>query len=439
MAINISTLFADIIDTPEQRKQKMLQQGMMEGQMLSSGLTGRARALAPLAQMAGQLGVQRNEDLRRAVQPMLGIDPRTTGEKVQEQIQGLDPNDPNSMLKIAQALQSIDPVRAASLRQLAAQKKQEQDTQKTQNDLNALRIEETKINIAAGKREAQEYLDTADLRERLQVANVEAAELSNQELASKINNPSENDTFERDTQTYPSTGLTIYTTGLGRKIVKDINGNILTGDEASLAVQEALDAQVQQAAAIRQAQTSGSQYAEIANTALNTAGSLTAQVGLLNSAISEIDRGAKVGTFDRLLAPFNANTAALQTVQNELGLGVISSTTFGALSQGELDLALQINAPATNDEQALKEWYIAKSAAVQKLAEAAKQQAIYFSNPGASIPGWITLQESVKAEREIREQALASGAENNPSRQKALEDLGLVPKKPTRSRRGRPL
>ena len=77
MAINISTLFADIIDTPEQRQQKLLQQGMAQGQLLASGLTGRSRALAPLAQMAGQLGVQRNEDLRRAVQPMLGIDPRT--------------------------------------------------------------------------------------------------------------------------------------------------------------------------------------------------------------------------------------------------------------------------------------------------------------------------------------------------------------------------
>ena len=84
MAINISTLFADIIDTPEQRQEKLLQQGQMQGRLLASGLTGRARALAPLAQMAGQLGVQRNEDIRRAVQPMLGIDPRTTGEKLQD-------------------------------------------------------------------------------------------------------------------------------------------------------------------------------------------------------------------------------------------------------------------------------------------------------------------------------------------------------------------
>ena len=82
MAINISTLFADIIDTPEQRQEKLLQQGQMQGRLLASGLTGRARALAPLAQMAGQLGVQRNEDIRRAVQPMLGIDPRSTSEKL---------------------------------------------------------------------------------------------------------------------------------------------------------------------------------------------------------------------------------------------------------------------------------------------------------------------------------------------------------------------
>lgn len=119
MAINISTLFADIIDTPEQRQEKLLQQGMAQGQLLASGLTGRARALAPLAQMAGQLGVQRNEDLRRAVQPMLGIDPRTDSEKMQEKIGQMDFTTPRGLIDAANALQSTDPVRAASLRQAA--------------------------------------------------------------------------------------------------------------------------------------------------------------------------------------------------------------------------------------------------------------------------------------------------------------------------------
>lgn len=121
MTINIQTLFADIIDTPEQRQQKLLQQGMMQGQLLASGLRGRAAALAPLAQVAGQLGVQRQEDLRRAVQPMIGIDPRTTGEKMAELLKNLDPENPDSLLQVAQAMQSIDPARAAALRQAAAQ------------------------------------------------------------------------------------------------------------------------------------------------------------------------------------------------------------------------------------------------------------------------------------------------------------------------------
>jgi len=143
MAINISTLFADIIDTPEQRQQKLLQQGMAQGQLLASGLTGRARALAPLAQMAGQLGVQRNEDLRRAVQPMLGLDPRTTGEKVGEQIAGLDMSTPEGMLQAAQALQSIDPLRAATLRQAAAQARIEKEDR-----TRTTRLQELQLNAA---------------------------------------------------------------------------------------------------------------------------------------------------------------------------------------------------------------------------------------------------------------------------------------------------
>jgi hypothetical protein len=130
MAIDINSLFADIIDTPEQRQQKLLQQGMVQGQLLSSGLRGRAAALAPLAQMAGQLGVQRQEDLRRAVQPMLGIDPRTTGERLQDQLKNIDTSTPEGKKRLIEVVQSVDPVRAAALRQQfaeeAAQKAKEQ-------------------------------------------------------------------------------------------------------------------------------------------------------------------------------------------------------------------------------------------------------------------------------------------------------------------------
>jgi hypothetical protein len=182
MAIDINSLFADIIDTPEQRQQKLLQQGMLQGQLLSSGLRGRAAALAPLAQMGGQLGVQRNDALRRAVQPMLGIDPRTTGEKMAEQLQNLDPENSDSLLQAAQALQSIDPVRSAALRQ-AAQKRVEKTQLDRQKRIDDLKTQAAELDVAEGQ-------STRARRERSEAALPEIAERFRSEgfddLASQI-------------------------------------------------------------------------------------------------------------------------------------------------------------------------------------------------------------------------------------------------------------
>lgn len=170
MAIDINSLFADIIDTPEQRQQKLLQQGMVQGQLLSSGLRGRAAALAPLAQMAGQLGVQRQENLRRAVQPMLGIDPRTTGEKLQEQLGKIDTSTPQGLLKAAQAVQQIDPIRAAALRQAAAEltRQKQQDLLAQQQastsiarDLEAINASQESRRIAAQTAQNENLTNTA--------------------------------------------------------------------------------------------------------------------------------------------------------------------------------------------------------------------------------------------------------------------------------------
>jgi hypothetical protein len=90
-----------------------------------------------------------NENLRRAVQPMLGIDPRTTGEKMAEQLKNLDPENPDSLLKAAQALQSIDPVRAAALRQAAAQKTKENEDRRLSRDLQTQQLEQAKLQTEA--------------------------------------------------------------------------------------------------------------------------------------------------------------------------------------------------------------------------------------------------------------------------------------------------
>ena len=172
MAINISTLFADIIDTPEQRQEKLLQQGQMQGRLLASGLTGRARALAPLAQMAGQLGVQRNEDIRRAIQPMLGIDPRTDSEKMAEKIGQIDASTPEGLLQAAQGLQNVDPVRAAALRQAASEMRVElSDKARTfrrqdESDARARRAEDRAIQAAKREETSFEWRTEDQIRNK---------------------------------------------------------------------------------------------------------------------------------------------------------------------------------------------------------------------------------------------------------------------------------
>jgi len=175
MPLDIPTLFADIIDTPAQRQQRMLRQGMEQGQLLASGLRGRAAALAPLAQVAGQLGVQRQENLRRAIQPMLGIDPRTEGEKLQEKLAKIDTSTPKGLLDAANAIQEIDPIRAAALRQEAARLRTEEEDRALARTTEEMRQIQLGTSIAA---DTQRMRLAQNAEQRAQVAAESAARMA---------------------------------------------------------------------------------------------------------------------------------------------------------------------------------------------------------------------------------------------------------------------
>jgi hypothetical protein len=453
MAINIQSLFSDIIETPAQRQERMLGEGILRGRELTGGLTGLARTQAPLVSALSMQMPQRQEALRRGVGGMLGLDVRTESEKVQEALKGVDPNDPQSLLQAAQAVGNLGlGTQSAQMRAMAADATRQKQAdlmarerfdleQKEREKTIELREAQTKregLNFEQLQREANEYINNAPFRQESQELQLEAARLNNQELVEKLNNPDSDALFERDTVTFGN-GLSIMTNSKGEKIVTNLQGDVLIGDERVQALQEAKDQAIEDEAAKASARRSGSKYADIAVAALDNSEILIQQVAGLNNAIQRLNEGAKVGSLDRLLAAFDMPTAALQTQQRELGLGVISSVTFGALSQGELDLALSINAPETNDEAELKNWYKRKAAATLKLAQAAKEQAIYFSRPGASIDGWYALQDSMRAEREFIEESNQPSDEGDPDRSRALRDLGLSQEEtdsPRRRRRG---
>lgn len=123
MAINIQSLFSDIIETPAQRQERMLGEGILRGRELTGGLTGLARTQAPLVSALSMQMPQRQEALRRGVGGMLGLDVRTESEKVQEALKGLDIENIDSTRSTAKILQDMGlGLQAAQLLSLSEQR-----------------------------------------------------------------------------------------------------------------------------------------------------------------------------------------------------------------------------------------------------------------------------------------------------------------------------
>ena len=128
----------------------------------------------------------------------------------------------------------------------------------------------------------------------------------------------------------------------------------------------------------------------------------------IDKAIRAIDEGAKTGAVEGRLPSIRAASVKLDNVQAQMGLDVIGSTTFGALSESELAFALSSALPKGLNEQELKKWLIEKRDTQKKLAGYLEETAIYLGTPGnEGIPGFIKMK---KAEQASRDQAQATEA-----------------------------
>lgn len=77
--------------------------------------------------------------------------------------------------------------------------------------------------------------------------------------------------------------------------------------------------------------------------------------------------GVRTGVIQRFLPAFDENTAMFNSLRTTLGIDVINSATFGALSERELDLALSRDIPDSLNGQDLVNYLDAKIAAQNKL------------------------------------------------------------------------
>jgi hypothetical protein len=116
--------------------------------------------------------------------------------------------------------------------------------------------------------------------------------------------------------------------------------------------------------------------------------SLQVQNRNLERAIALSKNGANTGWFNNLLPTFQAQTVALEHLQAEMGLDIVGAVTFGALSKGELDIALQTALPTDLSGPELVLWAKQRMQANKKLIGYLTEQ-INFINSGGTVDEWV--------------------------------------------------
>lgn len=112
----------------------------------------------------------------------------------------------------------------------------------------------------------------------------------------------------------------------------------------------------------------------------------------LDKAVRAIDEGASTGAVEKLLPSVRTASIKLDQIQSELGLDVVGAVTFGALSAGELNLALDTALPTGLEPQELREWLIEKKNAQTKLRGYFSNQ-VQFLDQGGTVAGFLKQQD----------------------------------------------
>jgi hypothetical protein len=162
-----------------------------------------------------------------------------------------------------------------------------------------------------------------------------------------------------------------------------------------------LTAQADLGAAAAGAAKQGELMANAAFEAYKQAQMATSAISTMDDAIAAIDRGARSGLVENFLPNVTEASAALNNAMNIMGLDVIASVTFGALSEAEMNLAMETAAPRNLEPAALREWLVNKRNAQEKARDALMNAANYFSVPSNTLQGWLARQGQSPASNNV--------------------------------------
>jgi len=136
------------------------------------------------------------------------------------------------------------------------------------------------------------------------------------------------------------------------------------------------------------AEMQGSQRSQAIDKGFDKVQTLSKNIINLGNAIEAVRGGAATGAITKRFPSIRESSVLLDQVQGALALDVIGSVTFGALSEGELNLAKAIAIPTGLEGPALIEWLQGKKEAQQKLLSYFEEQ-IDFLDQGGSVAGFL--------------------------------------------------
>ena len=132
----------------------------------------------------------------------------------------------------------------------------------------------------------------------------------------------------------------------------------------------------------------GDQASKIVFDSYDQMSKIRQNIDTLGDAKRALESGAQTGFFAQFLPDISRSATELASVRNRLGLEVVSSVTFGALSEAELNMALDTGLPENMDEDYLKGWVQERIDAKKKLL-ANLQEVTSFLARGNSIGDWM--------------------------------------------------
>lgn len=285
-----------------------------------------------------------------------------------------------------------------------------------------------------------------DAMEQLQLARaglgLQADELKLAELQNGGGDPG-----VRASQILPD-GTVVQSTDTGPRVYTP-GGELLTGEAAAEAVRAAqeygtaqqrsvyaarqegtLGAQIDMGGAAESAKKGGQIAAEAGLDAYKTAVGIQRGISTIDEAIAAIDSGAQSGVVYNMLPNITIESASLNNAMDRMGLDIVSATTFGALSEGELRLAMETAVPRNLEPKHLREWLSRRREAQAKSASMLEDAALYLSTPGNTLGGWIEKNRSNKQSQPAQQPAPQAAPQSAPAQPQQAPQPAPQPEQP---------